>query len=203
MRRDSGSWRPRRTVATNTSTGARPSKTCWGVRSSRTAPTIPPARDGSPKSTMSDRSGRWRRKPKTPPRFPAQRPTVSVALAATGATPTQTRVGNVSRLPPPAMALTKPAAMATAKTTPCFQGATAATTEGTIPGRYRGPASLPNLCLDSLDAWGGFPDTEGARPGDPTPARQEDTAVAETPSTLWPAEHPSAGENGPDFTWGP
>jgi serine protease Do len=34
-------------------------------------------------------------------------------------------------------------------------------------------------------------------------ARQEDTTVAETPPTLWPAEHPSAGENGRPFPWGP
>src|SRR5437763_7759013 len=67
----------------------------------------------------------------------------------------------------------------------------------------RGRPSLPNLCLGSLDAWGAFPDTERQGRGDTTPARQEDTTVAETPSTLWPAEHPSAGENGPGFAWGP
>ena len=60
---------------------------------------------------------------------------VLVALAATGGIPTHTRVGKVRRLPPPAMEFTNPPATATTSTTPCFHGATAARTAGTIPRR--------------------------------------------------------------------
>jgi hypothetical protein len=60
-----------------------------------------------------------------------------VALADTGAIPTHTRVGNVRRLPPPAMEFTNPPATATSSTRPCFQGSIAATTVGrSIFGPY-------------------------------------------------------------------
>ena len=94
---------------------------------------IPPASDGTPRRMITDRPGRWRRKPTTPPRLPAHKPTVLVALAVTGGIPIHTRVGNVSRLPPPASEFTKPPATATAATRPCFHGAMAAATAGSIP----------------------------------------------------------------------
>ena len=60
-----------------------------------------------------------------------------VALAVTGSTPTHTSVGKVSRLPPPAMEFTNPPATAATRTTPCFQGATAARTAASMTAQFR------------------------------------------------------------------
>ena len=104
---------------------------------------IPPARDGTPRRMITDRPGRWRRKPTTPPRLPAHNPTVLVALAVTGGIPIHTRVGNVSRLPPPAIEFTKPPATATAATTPCFHGRDGGGDSGIHPQTVVLPPAAP------------------------------------------------------------
>ena len=56
----------------------------------------------------------WR-KPKILPAVPMTKATVLVALAITGGVPQRRRTGKVISVPPPAMALTAPAAVAAAK----------------------------------------------------------------------------------------
>src|SRR5712691_7242546 len=75
-------------------------------------------------------SGMSRRKPITPPKLPGHRPTVFVTFARTGDTPRKISVGNVMRLPPPAIEFTPPARRAAPKIRTCFQNDVTGSFEG-------------------------------------------------------------------------
>jgi hypothetical protein len=55
-----------------------------------------------------------RRKPKSPPNSPGQSATVLVAFATFGSSPSQSRIGKVMSVPPPAIEFIAPATKAAA-----------------------------------------------------------------------------------------
>ena len=76
-----------------------------GVQRSSSAPRIPPARLGTVSASSRGSAVRTsRRYPSRPPSDPGQIATVLVAFAVTEFRPSQTRVGNEIRVPPPATA---------------------------------------------------------------------------------------------------
>jgi len=81
------------------------------VQSSRRAPTTPPIKlVGSNIITLLRWPTRSRRCANAPPKYPGHNATVFVIFAVTAGSPAATSAGNEIKLPPPAIALTSPAA---------------------------------------------------------------------------------------------
>jgi hypothetical protein len=110
------SWARNSSVANRIRTGTRRSNTGVGVTWSSAAPMRPPVTLGSARiRNRRSATASSRLKPQTPPTVPGQIATVLVAFAVTDGRPSQTRVGKVRRVPPPAMELMAPARKAAAK----------------------------------------------------------------------------------------
>ena len=142
----------KRQVAKNTKAGTSRSKTAVGVWYNSAAPNTPPTMLGT--SSLNTRGSALRssrRYPHALAAVPGQIATVFVILAVTEGTPSQIKVGNDTRDPPPATELMPPAATAernTRSSCTLLQNTSTTVRERLEPrfGARRQPVTRPVVC---------------------------------------------------------